>query len=110
MKNLLFLFFCFTNLQVFNLQSNPLPLTREEKVIAITILAEARGEGTEGMAAVAAVIAQRSIERKQTFQKVCLAKYQFSCWNEKYRRFKPSSFYPSSQGSKTFCAKYKENR
>lgn len=83
MKNLLFLFFCFTNLQVFNLQSNPLPLTREEKVIAITILAEARGEGTEGMAAVAAVIAQRSIERKQTFQKVCLAKYQFSCWNGK---------------------------
>ena len=33
-------------------------LTREQKVVAITILAEARGEGNAGMYAVAAVIAQ----------------------------------------------------
>ena len=32
-------------------------LTREQKVVAITILAEARGEGNAGMYAVAAVIA-----------------------------------------------------
>ena len=58
-------------------------LTREQKVVAITILAEARGEGNAGMYAVAAVIAQRAFERKQTPEQVCLAKYQFSCWNGK---------------------------
>jgi len=52
-------------------------------VVAITILAEARGEGDKGMGAVAAVIAQRAIDRKQTWEKVCLAKWQFSCWNGK---------------------------
>ena len=58
-------------------------LTKEQKVVAITILAEARGEGDKGMGAVAAVIAQRAIDRKQTWQKVCLTKWQFSCWNGK---------------------------
>ena len=58
-------------------------LTKEQKVVAITILAEARGEGAKGMGAVAAVIAQRAIDRKQTWEKVCLAKWQFSCWNGK---------------------------
>ena len=58
-------------------------LTKEQKVVAITILAEARGEGDKGRGAVAAVIAQRAIDRKQTWQKVCLAKWQFSCWNDK---------------------------
>jgi len=58
-------------------------LTREQKVVAITILAEARGEGNAGMYAVAAVIAQRAFERKQTPEDVCLARYQFSCWNGK---------------------------
>ena len=56
-------------------------LTREQKVVAITILAEARGEGNAGMYAVAAVIAQRSFERKRTPEQVCLKPYQFSCWN-----------------------------
>jgi len=58
-------------------------LSRQQKVVAITILAEARGEGDKGMGAVAAVIAQRAIDRKQTWEKVCLAKWQFSCWNGK---------------------------
>jgi spore germination cell wall hydrolase CwlJ-like protein len=58
-------------------------LTREHKVVAITILAEARGEGNAGMYAVAAVIAQRSFERKRTPEQVCLKAYQFSCWNGK---------------------------
>ena len=49
----------------------------------ITILAEARGEGSKGMYAVAAVIAQRSFERKRTPEQVCLKAYQFSCWNGK---------------------------
>ena len=58
-------------------------LTRETKIIAITILAEARGEGQGGMYAVAAVIAQRAFERKRTPTEVCLKKWQFSCWNGK---------------------------
>ena len=57
--------------------------TRETKIIAITILAEARGEGEKGMYAVAAVIAQRAFERKRTPTEVCLKKWQFSCWNGK---------------------------
>tara|TARA_Y100001937_G_scaffold29582_1_gene42609 strand:- start:1872 stop:2156 length:285 start_codon:yes stop_codon:yes gene_type:complete len=47
-------------------------LTREEKIVAITILAEARGEGEKGMYAVGAVIAQRAFERKQTPQRYAL--------------------------------------
>ena len=57
--------------------------TKAEKIIAITILAEARGEGEKGMYAVAAVIAQRANERKLTPSKVCLQRLQFSCWNGK---------------------------
>ena len=58
-------------------------LSREEKIVAITILAEARGEGERGMYAVGACIAQRALERKQTPSEVCLKKWQFSCWNGK---------------------------
>lgn len=50
-------------------------------MVAITILAEARGEGDRGMYAVACVIRQRSLERKLTPDKVCLQRKQFSCWN-----------------------------
>ena len=62
--------------------SNP-SLTKEQKIVAITILAEARGEGEAGMYAVGACIAQRAFERKQTPSQVCLKKWQFSCWNGK---------------------------
>ena len=58
-------------------------LTYETKIVAATILAEARGEGHGGMYAVAAVIAQLAFERKRTPKEVCLKPYQFSCWNGK---------------------------
>ena len=58
-------------------------LTKEQQVIALTLLAEARGEGAEGMEAVAMVIKQRMANRKQTASQVCLAPKQFSCWNGK---------------------------
>lgn len=58
-------------------------LTKEQQIIALTLLAEARGEGTEGMEAVAMVIKQRMANRKQTASQVCLAPKQFSCWNGK---------------------------
>ena len=53
-------------------------LDRQTKVVAITILAEARGEGEAGMYAVGACIAQRAFERKQTPSEVCLKKWQFT--------------------------------
>ena len=56
-------------------------LSYDEKVVAITILAEAKGEGSVGMQAVACVIQQRSIEKKKTTAFVCLQRKQFSCWN-----------------------------
>ena len=58
-------------------------LTKEQQIIALTLLAEARGEGIEGMEAVAMVIKQRMANRKQTASQVCLAPKQFSCWNGK---------------------------
>ena len=58
-------------------------ISKSEKIIALTILAEARGEGERGMYAVAAVIAQRAFEKKQTPEQICLARKQFSCWNNK---------------------------
>ena len=45
-------------------------ITDEQKIVAITLLAEARGEGNNGMGAVCAVIQQRAIERKQTARQV----------------------------------------
>ena len=47
-------------------------LTRDERVIALTILGEARGEGKKGMFAVACVVQRRSWEKKITPAQVCL--------------------------------------
>lgn len=59
-------------------------------VLARTIYGEARGEGLAGMEAVASVVINRvRFARKRgghwwgnTVEKVCKAKYQFSCWNK----------------------------
>jgi len=56
-------------------------LTDEQQVLALTLLAEARGEGVRGMEAVAMVVKQRMTNRSQTAKQVCLAPKQFSCWN-----------------------------
>ena len=56
-------------------------LTVSERVVALTILGEARGEGKMGMYAVACVIQKRSIERSLTPAKVCHEPWQFSIWN-----------------------------
>mgnify|MGYP001162347914 FL=1 len=57
-------------------------LSDEQKIVAMTILGEARNQGQAGMYAVACVIAERSISWKKTPKQVCLKKFQFSCWNE----------------------------
>ena len=56
-------------------------LVAADHTVALTILAEARGEGEREMAAVACVIRQRAEERNLSFEQVCLQKWQFSCWN-----------------------------
>ena len=65
----------------------PKKLTKEQEIVAKTILGEARGEGKAGMYWVAAVIAQRTLcwkrnGKKMTATQVCLTPYQFSCWNK----------------------------
>lgn len=53
----------------------------DREIIALTLLGEARGEGTIGMTAVACVISNRAQERHATPARVCLQPKQFSCWN-----------------------------
>jgi len=59
------------------------PLTRNERVVALTILGEARGEGVNGMYAVACIIERRMQEStvNHTAAEVCLQPWQFSVWN-----------------------------
>lgn len=52
------------------------------RIISYTIYAEARGEPFKGKLAVAAVIQTRARLAGSSLVEVCLAKKQFSCWNE----------------------------
>tara|TARA_R100000808_G_C2148129_1_gene156230 strand:+ start:2191 stop:2688 length:498 start_codon:yes stop_codon:yes gene_type:complete len=56
-------------------------LSEEERIVALTILGESRGEGEIGMFAVACVIQERARARKLSPAKVCLQRKQFSIWN-----------------------------
>ena len=55
-------------------------LTRDEQIVAATLLGEARGEGRCGVYAVGCVLQQRSINRNLSPAEVCLQNDQFSCW------------------------------
>lgn len=66
-------------------------LTRDERIVALTILGEARGEGKKGMYAVACVIQKRASERNLTPAKVCHQPYQFSIWNAGKGKIKKES-------------------
>lgn len=57
-------------------------LTLDEKIVAQTILAEARGEGRAGMYSVACAIRVRAEIREISPRAVCLQPKQFSCWND----------------------------
>ena len=59
------------------------PLTKDEEIVALTLMGEARGEGWRGLYAVACVIQKRAEERKLTPAQVCLQPKQFSCWKNK---------------------------
>ena len=66
-------------------------LTPSERIVALTILGEARGEGKKGMYAVACVIQKRASERNLTPAKVCHQPYQFSIWNAGKGKIKKES-------------------
>lgn len=51
-------------------------------VVARTLYMEARGEGASGMSMVMTVIWNRAGGDKAKFADVCLARKQFSCWND----------------------------
>jgi len=55
----------------------------ERIVLALTIFGEARGEPIDGQLAVASVIGNRVADGRwgRSYTAVCLAPYQFSCWN-----------------------------
>jgi len=80
MKNIIILI---SFMLIFPLKSKE--LTEEQKIVAMTILGEARGEGKAGQYGVACVIAERSIEWGKTLTQVCLKNngkvWQFSCWS-----------------------------
>lgn len=50
-------------------------------VLARTIYGEARGESFSGQVAVGYVIKTRSLEKNESITNICLAPFQFSCWN-----------------------------
>lgn len=59
--------------------------SEDADVVAMTLWGEARGEGEQGMRAVACVIGnrtQRKWQGKIGYAAVCRARWQFSCWNE----------------------------
>jgi len=56
-------------------------LTPSERVVALTLLGEARGEHMTGIYAVGCVIQKRAANRNLTPAQVCQESWQFSIWN-----------------------------
>jgi N-acetylmuramoyl-L-alanine amidase len=52
----------------------------DRTILGLTVWGEARGEPPMGQIAVAWVIKNRAIQRRQSIAHVCLARSQFSCW------------------------------
>ena len=86
-------------------------LTRQQRIVALTILGEARGEGKGGMYAVACVIQKRMEERRLTAAKVCQQPKQFSIWDgirkesKLYYLWQSNSFEYARKLSRCVCAK-----
>lgn len=53
----------------------------DAKTLALCIYGEARGEGIEGMLAVASVVLNRAKMSKKAIKSICLQPKQFSCFN-----------------------------
>lgn len=57
-------------------------LARAESIPVLTVAYEGSSETFDGQKAIASTIKARMMERKQTAEQICLAKYQFSCWKD----------------------------
>ena len=53
-----------------------------DRVAIDTIILEAQGESLDGQKAVGEVIRNRALKRHQSIESVCMARKQFSCWND----------------------------
>lgn len=53
------------------------------RLLAAVLIAEAGAEGSTGMTAIAEVVHRRSVERKQSIEKVLTTPFAFSCLNGK---------------------------
>ncbi len=67
-----------------------IPMFTEASVPVTTIAYEASGESMEAQLWVGAVIRNRMRERGQTASEVCLARYQFSCYDPKTGKVRES--------------------
>ncbi len=77
-------------------------------IVPITLWREARGEGYDGMLAVAWVIANRARHGKpwpNDPEQVCLQPYQFSCWNtnDPGRKSYPAGSDPQYLAARQIC-------
>lgn len=70
-------------------------------VVADTLWHEARGEGRQGLEAVASVIWNRSQNKRMPLEAVCFARKQFSCHNEGYTKPRPRN--ELERGVLAFC-------
>lgn len=70
----------------------------DNKVVALTLYHEARGEGIIGMRAVGKVIQNRARECRTTPARICLQPRQFSYWNDN-RRIKLKLYPPKDDPS-----------
>ena len=75
----------------------------EMLVYAATVYLEAEGEPVEGRQAVAWVIRHRMDRRQQTPAQVCLAPWQFSCWNDDYEAQRVSRLTTPPPAAWTSC-------
>ena len=66
-------------------------LTPDERVVTLTLLGEARGEGVTGIYAVGCVIQKRVSNRNLTPAQVCQESWQFSIWDAGKGKIKKES-------------------
>ena len=81
-------------------------LTTEERIVALTLLGEARGESEIGVYAVGCVIQKRAAQRKLTPAQVCLQPWQFSIWNAGKGKVKKESELDYLWDSKCIIVRY----
>lgn len=71
-------------LPIFLALTSALAAYTDEEIVATTLILEAGGEYVHGsMEAVNEVIQNRAKKRNMSEAKVCLQRFQFSCWNYK---------------------------